>query len=68
MFASGFDPTKPGRTIIAGSPTGHDVRVLAEIAARLHGQPLIHVALDDMRAMVMADARAYVERRADEVK
>ncbi len=59
MFTAGFDPSKHGRTIISGAPAGHDVRVLAEIASRLHGQPLIHVALDDMRAAVMADALGF---------
>jgi transcription-repair coupling factor (superfamily II helicase) len=59
MFTAGFDPTLPGRTTIAGAPAGHDVRVLAEIAARLHGKPLIHVALDDVRAAVIADALAF---------
>ena len=38
MFTSGFDPSKPGRVTIAGAPAGHDVRVLAEIAARMPGQ------------------------------
>jgi transcription-repair coupling factor (superfamily II helicase) len=59
MFASGFDPAKPGRSIIAGAPAGHDMRVLAEIAARAPGKPLIHVALDDMRAAVIADALGF---------
>ena len=59
MFASAFDPTRAGRTTIAGAPFGHDVRVLAEIAGRTHGKPLIHVALDDLRAAVVADALAF---------
>ncbi|MDP9128414.1 MAG: transcription-repair coupling factor, partial [Pseudomonadota bacterium] len=59
MFAAAFDPTARGRTTIAGAPSGHDVRVLAEIASRLNGIPLIHVALDDIRAAVMADALAF---------
>jgi len=59
MFTSGFDPSVPGRVTIAGAPAGHDMRVLAEIAARLRGRPLIHVALDDMRAAVMADALGF---------
>jgi transcription-repair coupling factor (superfamily II helicase) len=59
MFASGFDPAKPGRMTIAGAPAGHDVRTLAEIAGRLAGKPLIHVALDDVRATLIADALAF---------
>jgi transcription-repair coupling factor (superfamily II helicase) len=62
MFTTGFDPSKAGRVTIAGSPSGHDVRVLAELAQRAHGTssaPVIHVALDDMRAAVMADALAF---------
>ncbi|MFY9287471.1 MAG: transcription-repair coupling factor [Alphaproteobacteria bacterium] len=59
MFASAFDPAQAGRSTIAGAPSGHDVRVLAEIAARAQGKPLIHVALDDVRAAVMADALAF---------
>ena len=59
MFASAFDPLKPGRVTLAGAPAGHDARVLAEIASRSLGQPIIHVALDDMRAAVLADALAF---------
>src|ERR1700722_4464251 len=59
MFTTGFDPLKPGRVTIAGAPAGHDVRVLAEIAGRTPGKPLIHVALDDIRAAVIADALAF---------
>jgi transcription-repair coupling factor (superfamily II helicase) len=59
MFASAFDPSKPGRTQISGAPAGHDIRVLAEIALRAQGNPVIHVALDDVRAAVMADALAF---------
>jgi transcription-repair coupling factor (superfamily II helicase) len=59
MFASTFDPTQPGRTTIAGAPSGHDARVLAEIAVRSHGKPVIYVALDDIRAALMSDALAF---------
>ena len=38
MFTSGFDPATPQRATIAGAPAGHDIRVLAELASRLHGQ------------------------------
>ena len=59
MFTAGFDPTTPCRVILAGTPSGHDVRVLAELASRTQGKPLIYVALDDMRAAVVADALAF---------
>ena len=59
MFASAFDTDKAERVVIAGAPAGHDVRVLAEIAGRAQGKPLLHVALDDMRAAVIADALAF---------
>ena len=59
MFASAFDSTKPSKRIIAGSPTGHDARVLADIALRTHGKPVVHVALDDVRAAILADALAF---------
>src|SRR5882672_7841660 len=59
MFTTDFDPSMSGRTVIAGAPAGHDVRVLAELASRNQGQPLIHVALDDIRAAVIADALAF---------
>lgn len=59
MFVSRFDPERPGRTLIAGAPTGHDARVLAELAQRIQGVPLIYVALDDVSAAVIADALAF---------
>src|SRR3984957_14253905 len=59
MFTSGFDPSIAQRVTIAGAPAGHDVRVLAEIAGRTPGKPLIHIALDDLRAAVLADALAF---------
>lgn len=59
MFSSTFDPTRAGRTTLVGMPAGHDVRVLAEIAGKTSGKPLIHVALDDVRAAIMADAFAF---------
>ncbi|HEU0117823.1 MAG TPA: transcription-repair coupling factor, partial [Alphaproteobacteria bacterium] len=59
MFASSFDPVKAQKITIANAPAGHDARVLAEIAGRTHGHPLIHVALDDVRAAVLTDALAF---------
>jgi transcription-repair coupling factor (superfamily II helicase) len=59
MFASAFDPDKPSRTLIAGVSAGHDARVLADIALRTRGRPVVHVALDDVGAAVLADALAF---------
>lgn len=59
MFTRGFDPSAVGRHVLAGSPAGHDVRVLAELAARSGPKPVIAVVLDDVRAVVIADALAF---------
>ncbi|MDD3288455.1 MAG: transcription-repair coupling factor, partial [Alphaproteobacteria bacterium] len=59
MFVSAFDISKPSRVQIAGVPSGHEARVLAEIALRVHGQPVIHVALDDVRAAMLAESLAF---------
>jgi len=59
MFASAFDPDRPSRAVISGAPAGHDARVLADIALRTHGRPVIHVALDDMQAAVIADCLSF---------
>jgi len=59
MFASPWNIENKQPVILAGTPEGHDARVLAEIAARASGKPLIHVALDDTRAAIMADALAF---------
>ncbi|NTU76895.1 MAG: transcription-repair coupling factor, partial [Alphaproteobacteria bacterium] len=59
MFASAFDPSTPSRTTIAGAPAGHDARALADIALRTHGKPLVHVALDDVRAAVLTEILAF---------
>ncbi len=59
MFVSGFKIDQAGRARIGGAPAGQDARVLAELAARRHGGPVIHVALDDMRAALLAEALAF---------
>ncbi len=59
MFGSNWKIGETGRVTLAGMPEGHDARVLAESAARCVGTPLIHVALDDTRAAVLADALAF---------
>lgn len=59
MFVSFFDPDRIGRIVVAGAPAGHDVRVLADMALRAQGRPIIHVALDDVRAAIIAEALAF---------
>ncbi len=59
MFASAFNIDRPSRATLAGAPAGHDARVLADIALRAQGSPVVHVALDDVRAAVLADALAF---------
>lgn len=59
MFVSNFLLNQPHRTRIGGAPAGHDARVLAELALRSKGTPVIHVALDDLRAAFLADALAF---------
>ena len=56
MFATTFDPDKPSRTQLTGVPAGHDARVLADIALRTHGKPVVFVAIDDVRAAGLSDA------------
>ncbi len=59
MFASPFKIDQPSRTIICGAPAGHDARILAELSHRAKGMPLIHVALDDIRAAFLTDAIGF---------
>jgi transcription-repair coupling factor (superfamily II helicase) len=59
MFTAGWKLDKHELVMLAAAPEGHDARVLAEIAARCVGQAVIHVALDDTRAAVLADALAF---------
>ncbi|MDR3450409.1 MAG: transcription-repair coupling factor [Alphaproteobacteria bacterium] len=58
MFTSNWKIEEKTKTLLAGAPEGHDARVLAEIASRAAG-PVIHVALDDTRAAILADALAF---------
>ncbi|HEV7369563.1 transcription-repair coupling factor [Arenibaculum sp.] len=51
-----LDPGTPGRLLIAGTPEGHDARVLADLAKR---GPLVHVALDDVRLAKLAETLAF---------
>ena len=59
MFTIDWNLEKTGRVTLAGAPEGHDARLLAEIAGRCMGKPVIHVAQDDTRASVLADALAF---------
>jgi transcription-repair coupling factor (superfamily II helicase) len=59
MFTNDWKIEDKKKTTLAGAPEGFDARLLAEIAARCSGKPVIHVALDDTRAAVMADALAF---------
>ena len=59
MFASSFRLDQPNKTRIAGTPAGHDARVLSELAVRAGRTPVVFVALDDLRAAFMADALSF---------
>jgi transcription-repair coupling factor (superfamily II helicase) len=59
MFTSGWLIDKTGPVTLAGAPVGHDARVLAELALRAPAKSLLHVAIDDLRAAVLADTLAF---------
>ena len=59
MFSANWNPTPNTQTLLAGAPEGHDARILAEIAARSQGTPILHIALDDTRAAILSDALAF---------
>jgi transcription-repair coupling factor (superfamily II helicase) len=59
MFTNHWNIEGKEKAILAGAPEGHDARLLAEVAARCQGLPVIHIALDDTRAGVLADALAF---------
>jgi transcription-repair coupling factor (superfamily II helicase) len=59
MFLSNFDITRAGRRRIFGAPNGFEARLLAETAARAKTVPVIFVALDDLRAALIADSLAF---------
>ncbi len=59
MFTKNWHLDDAEHITLAGAPEGHDARLLAEIAARCAGKPVIHVAQDDARAAVLADALAF---------
>jgi len=68
MFASKFDPDKPLKTLICGAPAGHDARVLAEIAHRTRGRPVIHISLDDVQAASLAECLAFFSPEIEVIK
>lgn len=59
MFANHWDLTKKSKISLGGAPEGHDARVLAEMAVRSVGKPIVHVAFDDTRAAVLVDTLAF---------
>ncbi|MDD4616067.1 MAG: transcription-repair coupling factor, partial [Alphaproteobacteria bacterium] len=59
MFTGGWNLEINERVVLAGAPEGHDARLLAEIAGRVAGRPVLYVAQDETRAAVMADALAF---------
>lgn len=59
MFIPSFKVNQPCRERIGGVPAGHDARVLAEVALRSSGRAVVHVALDDLRAAVLAKGLAF---------
>lgn len=59
MFTSGWSPEAGKRRFWRERPKAADARLLAEMAQRQAGTPLLHVALDDTRAAILADALAF---------
>jgi transcription-repair coupling factor (superfamily II helicase) len=59
MFSGPVSLDPPHHTILSGAPAGHDARLLAELAQRAQGRPLIHVAVDDMRAALLVEALSF---------
>ena len=51
--------TQPGRTAVSGVPQGLDAMLLPEIARAVGKRVVVHVAVDDSRAAVLADQLAY---------
>ena len=49
----------PGRTAVSGVPEGLDAMLLPEIAKAVGKRVVVHVAVDDQRAAVLADQLAY---------
>ncbi|MDD3371149.1 MAG: transcription-repair coupling factor [Alphaproteobacteria bacterium] len=67
MFTTNWTIEHGKRVTLPGAPEGHDARLLAEIAERVCGKPVLYVAQDDTRAAVMADALAFFAPRCEVV-
>ena len=51
--------SKPLRTVIAGAPEGLDALILSELARAASPKPILHLARDDQRVAILADALAF---------
>jgi transcription-repair coupling factor (superfamily II helicase) len=51
--------SRPGRTTLAGVPQGLDAMLIPEIAGAAGKRLVVHVAVDDQRAALLADQLAY---------
>lgn len=69
MLVSQFQIDKPSRVRLSGAPAGHDARILAEVALRASkshgGCPVVHVALDDLRAAFLTEALSFFAPHVD---
>ena len=59
---------RPGRTLLGGVPEGYDALVLAELASRADGTPIVHIARDDARLAVLAETIVYFAPTLDIVR
>jgi transcription-repair coupling factor (superfamily II helicase) len=50
---------KPGKTIVSGAPEGLDGMIAGELARAAGKRPLLHVARDDQRAAMLAEAISF---------
>ncbi len=48
-----------GRVQVSGVPQGLDAMILPEVAKAIGSRAIVHVALDDQRAAVLADQLAF---------
>ncbi len=59
---------RPGRTLLGGVPEGYDALVLAELASRADGAPIVHIARDDARLAALAETIGYFAPTLDIVR
>ncbi len=59
MFDNSDLLVSPGRCTLSGAPEGYDALVLAGLARRGEGPPLLHVARDDARLQRLAEAASF---------